>query len=319
METDTQERYHSIVPPSYAMNTTKLSRTLKRREFSLGEMIEVKVGTQAKPASVYFTLNEEGREAGELNTLDPYDGLIYEAIATLAAVGNKVITVNMVYRLMVGDTGDRKHLLRVSNASKETIYNRIKRMNRVTLDADFTQQNELNDVSPDKPENTHKGVRKIYIRNLKDVPLLEFKEGEFDIDGNITQGFLFESLPVLYRYSETQGQLRNIDKPLLNLTYGTIGLNNNPRNNVLNLFCIERISDIKAGKLTPTITAESLYEEYARAIGKKADNLSQKQKKDIKAVTKDSILPLLVEKGFIENFEVTRATKAQDTKFKLKL
>lgn len=201
-----------------------------------------------------------------------YDKRVYNAVVSLYAAGNEVLTPSMIYRHMNSLDGRQG----VSDSSIELIINSVDKSRETYIGIEF--------------ENDDSALKGTLIHADK----VNVITGKYSV-----VGYQLKEKPILYQINTKQ--IITVDAGLLN-TKDRIK-RDSVNAVILKEFLIKRIENIKAGKLNPHIRFEAIYEELG---------ISQPTRKNIETIRKntENILLSLSDKKYIQKYDLYKQGKA---------
>lgn len=201
-----------------------------------------------------------------------YDKRVYNAVVSLYAAGNEVLTPSMIYRHMNGLDGRQG----VSDSSIELIINSVDKSRETYIGIEF--------------ENDDPALKGTLIHADK----VNVITGKYSV-----VGYRLKEKPILYQINTKQ--IITVDAGLLN-TKDRIK-RDSVNAVILKEFLIKRIENIKAGKLNHHIRFEAIYEELG---------ISQPTRWNIQRVREltEDILMSFSNKKYIQKYDLYKQGKA---------
>ena len=242
------------------------------KDWIYNEASEMNVGKRNSKAQI--SLKYGVAYSGEFSDYlwSSYDKRVYNAVVSLYAAGNEVLTPSMVYRHTHGLDGRQG----VSEASIRLVSDSIDKSRQTYIGIDF---------SNDEP------ALKGQLINAEKVNVIT---GKYCVDG-----YQLSETPLLYQINTKQ--IITVDAELLN-TKNRIK-RDSVNTVILKEFFIKRIENIKTGRLNKHIRFEAIYEELG------INNPTRKNIETIRKLT-ENILLSLADKKYIQKHELYRQGRA---------
>lgn len=276
----------SIIPKTFAITNNKLSNEMTKDFTNKGD-ISLAVMNVGKKNEIrtYNSLNYEGKDISITGRYEftAYDRVIHNAVCSLYAAGNDILTPAMIYRAVNG----MKETEYVSPQAMEAVKSSVNKSRFMRLVVDFTEEAKARGMDIEKT---------IIDSNLLNATVITIKSG-----GNNVDAFKIHAIPVLYQYSQRTKQIISIPLALLDTKEAT--------RNTEEIISIKEylIRRIEVMKNDDAMNNKILYDTIFEEIGLK--NVI-KQKSLVLRNNIKSILDLWKEKGYIHNFEEYKVGKS---------
>jgi hypothetical protein len=246
----------SKIPKTYAITNNKLSNEMtkefvNRGSISLGVMnIDKKNEVRTYNSLTYDDKNISITGRQEFTA---YDRAIHNAVCSLYAAGNDIITPSMVYRAVTGMTETEK----VSEQSIEAVKKSLDKSRFLRLKVDFTEEAKARGWNVDKTEI--------------DSYLLPAKVVIVEAGGNKLEAYKIFETPELYKYSQRSKQIISIPLGLLDTKEAT---RNTEEIISIKEYLIRRIEIMKHNKdMSRKIIYDTIFEESGITITDKKHKL----------------------------------------------
>lgn len=227
----------TIRPKEFLYSSTKVSQTLPKIYET--NNYEIDVTSQAlkkkgKQAIVHLGVNLDGIKKLGLKNIDYYDLVVMSSMATLGAVGNKIMTPQMIYEVYGGK----------GKASEKTIKEIDQSITKsmVTL-ANINNYEEAALYGYKEFEKVTHNL--IYAKKIEKVKL----NGQ-----TVETAYMLLEIPFLIQYAETNNQIRRLPAGLIN---GPLRMDKD--NVTLHYFLIAQIQAMQ-GSRSNYIKYETIYE-----------------------------------------------------------
>lgn len=275
---------------------------------------EVNVG-QNITVLIEFNL-DAGIELSTNHDFTYFDKAVFDAICTRSEAGDRVFTVNTIYRTMHNYDSSRNP----TDIRRKEIMNSIRKMNQIKVNADMTEHvksylkkdKNYSHFTDDEIDNMVKNYK------VGNEPLIDYRTVEAQIQGAKTEAIYLVREPFLYTYSKELNHVQSVPSELLNLN-----INMTVDRIAINSLLIKRIEDMKSRverskskKIsTPqrTIRFDRIYEAVAKVRGVEVSDLSSKVKRNKRDDVK-IILDSYKEKRYIAGYETGQDGGQAETK-----
>lgn len=269
----------SMIPKVAVINNSKLAQNITKDFVGAGE-IELDVGTAKKPLTIVASLayDDPALSITGRQPFTAYDRTVYNGICSLFQAGNKHFTPVMVYRAMNGVTENRY----ISPQAVGAVTRSIEKLRVTKLTIDCTDQ--------------LKAYPKLRQATVDDMLLTVKKVRVLNQNGEIQDAYAFNSIPILYDYSRSIGQVLSIPPRLLN---SSKKLNTTEEVIVIREYLIRRIEGMKGKNALKSdrITYAAIYEE----LGIDQTAITKDKARKIRDNT-EKLLGHLQAEGFISGF-----------------
>ena len=200
------ENLKSILPETFYITNNKLSNEMIKNFVQKGDITLGVINPNRKGEIVtYNSLTYEGKDI-EITGKDEftaYDRAIHNAVCSLYAAGNEVVTPSMVYRAVNGMSDQEK----VSTHSMEAVRNSLDKSRFMRLKVDFSEEAKARNMNVDKVKIDS---------NLLEARAVTVEAGGYRIDG-----YKIHATPVLYQYSQRTKQIISVPSSLLDTKEAT--------------------------------------------------------------------------------------------------
>lgn len=273
-------------PKEFLAPTDKISNKAFEGLLNGTELIPVKMEKQGSKKQVtnLVSVNFDEAQAHGISIrgrkeLTSYDRVIHDAITTLYVEGeNKVITTNMIYQTITGNTG---HATGVTAKASQAISESVTKLmySRLILEASEEEDAYFNGV-----------------HLSKDSPLLPAERLTASINGQVQEAIHVLKAPPLYEYANATKRIGRVDMKLLNTP-----INKNEEILSLQDYLMRRVLGIKnpKSKLSPTIVYDTVYKQLD--VDAPTQGALRKKKATIRKYAK-KILEYWKEQGFITGY-----------------
>jgi hypothetical protein len=189
----------SKIPTTFSITNNKLSNEMtkdfvNRKDISLA-VINVGKKNEVRTYNS-LTYDDKNISITGQQEFTAYDRAIHNAVCSLYASGNDVVTPAMVYRAATGMTETEK----VSEQATEAVKNSLDKSRFMRLKVDFTEEAKARGWNVDETEI--------------DSNLLEARVVTVRTGGNKVNAYKILATPVLYQYWIVKGYLHKKDKVL---------------------------------------------------------------------------------------------------------
>lgn len=242
-----------------------------------------------KIVSKYTLRNAEGYD--DETPLDEFDRAVLGVIFSEVAIGNRHLTVNIIFRALIGQVGNQN--VRPSKNQRDAIVKSVlKLMSKIANFSSMSETlTELNYTDKDGNE------LKFGYGTLLSADIVDAK-----INGQVMEGVIYlKGDSPLFAFADAKSQIIRYPHELLNVP----NLNNTPRIIALKKYVMRRICEIKLHKqLVPTITFADVFKKC------RMENSPRKTKMDARnAIQK--LFEHLKENNFITDFELVKNPQTQ--------
>lgn len=268
----------------------RLMNGAKRGVIEKRARISKKGKKKEKIISKYTVKNAEGYD--DETPLDEFDRAVLGIFFSEAAIGNRYITVNIIFRALIGQVGNQN--VRPSKNQRDAIVKSVlKLMSKIANFSSMSQTltTELNYTDKDGNE------LKFGCSTLLPADIIDAK-----INGQVMEGVIYlKGDSPLFAFAEAKSQIIRYPHELLDVP----NLNNTPRIIALKKYVMRRICEIKLHKqMIPTITFDDVFAKC------RMENSTRDTKRDARnAIVK--LFEHLKENNFISDFELVRNPQTQ--------
>ena len=257
-------------PEKYFMPNNKMTNELSKDSMIYGEQFDLMVSNRKEVTNrVMITIDDNVTLNDRNKTFTSYDRTVLDAICSIYEA-NKItderisFTIDQVYRCMNGLTGNE----RVRDTAREAITASIEKMRSIRADIDIT--NELR-AHGNNLDRTYK---------LNDY-LLSLRGVTIRTGGHEVNGYILNTIPILYDYSQRFKQVVSVPITLLNTSDK---LRSTPEVTVTRNHLIRRIEVMKRNVTTGRkITFQNIYDEL------RLENVTKEKSKKIR----DNVIEIL--------------------------
>jgi len=245
-----KEILKSIIPKTFYIVNNKLANEMTKDFVDQGQ-IDLLVMDSPKLGEIltYVFLNYEGSDisiTGKYH-FGAYDRALHNAVCSLWAAGNNIVTPAMVYRTVNGMTEQEK----VSKQALETVFQSLYNSRFLKLIADYTEEAKARGI---------KGVDKFKI----DSYLLPAEVITVESGGHEVQAFKILKTPPLYEYAQITGQIIGVPMSLLDTREAT---RNTEDIIPIREYVLRRIETMqKNGKMRNRIRYDTIFDNVGIAI-----------------------------------------------------
>lgn len=269
------EKIDSIVPKNATLPISYGAKNLNKIYNGVAE-------APKKPIGVTIQFDDTITLPSSLNA---YNNCIHNGACTLFETGNKVFTIDMLYRAINGLTNSEK----VDNITLKKLEKEVDKMRVTLIDIYFKAQ----------AENYNLDNEKIDSYRLNDYLLPLKKIEATTINGFKKTAYYFKEIPPVLKYSKVFNQVRTLPIELYNIK----GLNNSNQITTIKHYLITQIESMKKkGKSSArnnVISYETLLTDCE--IKLKKSNPSDTIKKNRDYIKK--MLEQWKQQGYIKDFE----------------
>lgn len=205
-QTSDIEILKSVIPKTFSISNNKLSNEMTRDIVNKGEipLAVINVGNKNE-IFTYNSLTYEGENISITGRYEftAYDRTIHNAVCSLYAAGNDVVTPAMVYRAVTGMIETEY----VSPQAIEAVKNSLNKSRFMRLVVDFTEEARARGWNIDK--------------TTIESYLLPAKLVKVEAGGNKIEAYKILETPELYKYSQLTKQIISIPLALLDTKEAT--------------------------------------------------------------------------------------------------
>jgi hypothetical protein len=197
---------HSIIPENFYITNNKLSNEITKNFAQKGTISLGVINPNKKGEIVtYNSLTYEGKDISITGRYEftAYDRAIHNAVCSLYAAGNDIVSPTMIYRAVNGMTETEK----VSPQSLEAVKNSLDKSRFMRLKVDYTDEAKVRGWNVDK--------------TVIDSNLLEARGIIVEAGGAKVEAYKILAIPVLYQYSQRSKQIISIPSGLLDTKEAT--------------------------------------------------------------------------------------------------
>ena len=283
---DSIEMLHSIIPENFYITNNKLSNEMTKDFINKGN-IELAVINSSQKGEIFtynsLTYDNKNISITGQHEFTAYDRAIHNAVCSLYAAGNDVITPAMVYRTVNGMSENQK----ASPQAMESIVNSLDKSRFMRLKVDYSEEAKARDINIEKAEF--------------DSYLLPAKKITVKAGGNEVDAYKIIEMPDLYKYSQQTKQIISIP---LNVLDTKKAIRSSEEIITIKEYLIRRIEMMKHNKsLSNKIIYEVIFEEIGIA------NPDKKKSFALRATIK-AIFELWKKKSYIQNYTEYKQSKS---------
>jgi len=277
---DVIETLHSIIPETFYITNNRLSNEITKDFANKGNKELAVINSNKKGEIVtYNSLTYEGKDISITGRYEftAYDRAIHNAVCTLYAAGNDILTPAMVYRAVNGMSENEK----VSPQAMEAVKNSLDKSRFMRLKVDYTDEAKARNINVDKAEI--------------DSNLLEARVITVEAGGNKVDAYKIHATPVLYQYSQRTKQIISIPLGLLDTKEAT---RNTEEIISIKEYLIRRIEIMKREKcMEDKILYDTIFDEIGIIIK------SQKQRDRMRGYIKSLLSLWITRDKYIKDFK----------------
>ena len=271
-------------PKFHVQGISKLSDSItdvKMGETVLLDMSGKREAQQSVLTSLCLTYDADGIEISR--NIDPIDREIHNAVATLWAAGNRIVTPRQVYQVMTGTQSNPK-----PKAIEETAAS-IDKQRRTFVKIDYTD--ELRGRPVEFEGETVTPSQCSYETYMLNADKVDIKTA----NGSIVSGYIIKEAPILYRHDITTKQIVTYPQKLLEASSRAVKATDT--NVLIRSYLIGRIKKMirKGSKLSRSIRYDTMYE----AIGKGGATRTERSRMN---TTVKKLLDFFVGEGLIKGW-----------------
>lgn len=274
-------------------------------------MNEIGVGNNVT-VLVEFDL-DAGIELSSNHDFTYFDKAVFDAICTRSEAGDRVFSINTIYRTMHNYDSTYKP----SQKRYNEIMNSIRKMNQIKVSADLT--NHVRSYMKKSKEYSHLSDAEIDTMvgfyKIGNEPLIDYRTVEAQIQGATTESIYLVREPFLYTYSKAINHVQSVPSDLLDL-----GIDTTIDRIAINNYLMSRIETMKSQKTRSktkmlhtkqrTIRYDRIYEIIAKIKGRE---LTSKMKRTQREAANE-ILKQYEKKKYIAGFKSAKDSGRADTK-----
>lgn len=242
-----------------------------------------------KIVSYYTVKNAEGYD--DETPLDEFDRAVLGIFFSEVAIGNRHLTVNIIFRALIGKPGE-VGIVPFKNQRDAIVKSVLKLMSKIANFSSMSETlTELNYTDKDGNE------LKFGYGTLLSADIVDAK-----INGQVMDGVIYlKGDSPLFAFADAKSQIIRYPHALLNVP----NLNNTPRIIALKKYVMRRICEIKLHKqLVPTITFDDVFKKC------RMENALRSVKQDARNAIK-KLFEHLKENNFITDFELVKNPQTQ--------
>lgn len=271
---------------SHVAGLSKL--TAKITEILNAETYNIDVSGKNEGRKVYTSirLDYDDSSVSLSKPMDAFDREVQDAVATLYAAGNLVITPPQVYRAMTGAPNSR----RPSNRMLEEIEASMDKQRRIMAVIDYSEELRgrlLDGESITKTKLEH------WMIDASKVTVVTAK-------GTKSVGYQIHAAPILYEHDKRTRQITSYPMELLEATASVAS--NTRRNTLIRAYLIKRIQQMKNHSCPKQIKYETIMANIGEA------GAGREAKKAVMEATR-SYLDAFRKEGFIKAWKEYRAAR----------
>ena len=273
------EFLRSILPDNFYISNNKLANEMIKDFVSKGNKELVVIKTPKKGEIITYnslTYDDKNINISGRHEFTAYDRTVHNAVCSLYAAGNEVVTSSMVYRAMNGMSESEY----IKPVTLESVTNSLDKSRFLKLQVDFTDEARARGLHVDETtiESYLLAAKKIKVRT----------------GGTILEAYKILDKPVLYQYAQQTKQILSVPLKLLDTKKAT---RNTEEIIPIKEYLIRRIEIMKYSKnMGNKILYETLFEEVG------IENPSRDKSFDLRKGIK-AILELWKNEKYIKNFE----------------
>lgn len=211
--------------------------------------------------------------------LNEFDRAVLSVCTSEYLAGNQYTTVAIIFRALIGKVGCSD--INPSKNQRAAILHSISKLLATVIKCDTTQSFSI--------------LHYDYVKIVESA-ILPCCKAEVSINGQSPETIIyFDRISPLFDIADAKKQIIRYPASLLNVP----NQNNTPMNIALKNYSLHRVAEIKAHKMTPTITFEDLFQKC------RIDQASYKTQKD----ARESVVELfehLKDENFIDSFTVKK-------------
>lgn len=240
----------------------------KRNHKKFGEVI-----------TTYTIANADGYD--DDSPLTELDAAVLSAIVSEQKIGNEHTTSAIILRALTGKTG-KGEAEAWTNQNKAILHSLTKLMQTI-IDVDLSDTNKTLGYNDGKPQRLR-------------APILPCEFTTATVNGQIVNDVIhfYRESPIM-TIAEQRNQILRYDTELLDVP----GQHNTPRVITLKNYVMRRVAEIKAHKMTPTLTFDDIFRRC------RITDANKHVKLDARNVV-EKFFSHLQEKGEVQNFEFVK-------------
>lgn len=273
-----KEALKSIIPKNYYISNNKLSNEITKDLLNKGTVPLAVINSNKKGEILTYnslTYDNENISITGQHEFTAYDRAIHNAVCSLYAAGNDIVTPAMVYRAVNGMSEQEK----VSPQAMEAVRNSLNKSRFMRLKVNYTEEAKARNIDIAKAEI--------------DSNLLEARVITIEAGGHKVDAYRIHEMPVLYEYAQQTKQIISVPLKLLS----TKGATRNTEEIIpIKEYLIRRIEIMKNDK---SMSNKILYETIFDEVG--IEHPNKKKSFDIRTGIK-AILNLWRSKKYIKDF-----------------
>lgn len=298
-------RCTSVKTDSLYIPVTKLSKNINKVVAAGLEGVILDVGSKNSDKKIYTNciISFDNNKANLSKQISRYDTLVYNAIATYADYcdADRLITLENIYRIMVGDKGNsspsKEHLKRI----KESIDKMRVCLVKIDCTDEVKAYKKTNMTNDNKSLQTNIDGKFYY-----DTYLLAGSWVSAVIKGKEVNALHLMEIPVMLSYAKISGQILNIPSYLLDTKHI---LSNTEKNLIIKDCLLRRIAGMKNenGLTQKTISLNSYQKngKYRQGLYEQVTQTKEISKKEagIIRTSASKFLDYWKQVGYIKDYE----------------
>ncbi len=287
------KKYTSVNSGKTILEISKANKTIiKRQKFGAFKTV---VSGKKEKNKTFITVSLEQKHPDAVPP-KPSDEELMNAIGNLlhGDPSTPFLTIDRIYR--------KQHGLKAGKASKaeaDKLKRQIENLSNINMKLDASEQIKMmQDKGIEVENNTIASISR---------PLLEFYTGTAVLDGNLTDGYFFRSLPPTFEYSLGINHVVTVPDNYLNLSHnkgiGITPFSNTGDRSIINRYILKRVKEITNSKRKSSNVI--LYSTiFAEVELEKGLPLTRKQESGYRKVIEQNILPSLKNEKEISDYEI---------------
>ena len=231
-------------------------------------------------ATTYKIMNADGYD--DDSPLTEFDAAVLSACISEQKAGNVDTTSAIILRALIGKVGEDRHRLRTNQ--NNAILHSVTKLMQTIITVDLSETNEALGYNGGEKQKLH-------------APILPCEFVTTTINGQpVTDVIHFYRESPIMQIAEARNQILRYDTDLLDVP----NQNNTPLVITLKNYCMRRVAEIKAHKMTPTLTFADIF---------KRARISPSASRDAKYNARETVTALfehLQKKGAVKSFELVK-------------
>lgn len=196
------QKLTSTLPTNSLITNSNVANAIQNLSLDVENLVPVvKKGEVVAETKITINFLDDENIRLSNNSITEYDKMVHDAICTLYAAGNKLITADMVYRAMNGFVETEK----VSDRAIRQIEKSIWKMGSTRIYIDSTEQMRAAGIIDSKRARS---VMSEHMINLRELTVIA--------GGSYKTAYRLLTVPIIYSYSVMEDQILNIPRELLN-------------------------------------------------------------------------------------------------------